>query len=908
MEIRSSEQIERERVLRKRWGLAVLLLALLSAVLMLAIGVKYKDYLTREIMLWAINNGHSVMRQDTSLTSALIKAPLNYVKALQAKEDLPRLVIDIKFKYFRELQAKRDEAMAKGFLIKDPDDFVPASIRLNGKTIKVKLRLKGDLTDHLMGNKWSYRIKVQGDDHISGLKTFSIQHPGTRSFQAQPLFFNVLRENGVLTPRYFFADVTVNGKDVGVMAVEEFFSKELLESQGRRESVILKFDESMFWDEWMALGAKGPVFDNYKNAALDSFQSSKIAKSESLSKNYETAVGLLRGFVNGELAASDVFDAELMGRFLAISEMLGAKHGVSWNNVRFYFNPITARIEPVAYDSFKKILAAESFGAVFSGEPFAEKLLGDPAVFEAYIKTVNEVAGKIESGKLLGKMKKYEQGYLPLLEREFPFLQEFPYSKVEVQAQRLPALLKDGGMISGAADKKVKASYPDYKYASILHAYTIRDENGPYLELANAVPKEVEIKSIEWISDSGHRKAPFAPVSAIKLPMTLPQTPEGALPDFRRVYYQYPPEGFGYFLQVNAIIKGQGARGQGQGEVYEIKAKPYYAALKQRPLPASSVKEQLAQHPFLAADPEKRKLYVRPGKWKVSAPLVVPQGFSLEITASTTLRFAPDAGLISYGSLDFRGTEKAPIVLEGMSSSWQGLLTLNAASPSRWSYVTVNNTSGIKRTGWELASGATFYQSEIEMEHCAFMNNTTEDALNIVRSQFKLKDVNFINTASDAFDSDFSEGTVEGGLFTDIGKAGGGDGIDVSGSFITVNGARFLNISDKALSVGEGSKMKAVHVIIERAGTGAASKDGSQLEITDSSINRTDIAGLMAYIKKPEYGAASIDAGGLKFGDNVIHARAQKGSSITVDGAAVEAEDVDVDLLYETVMKKGLRR
>ena len=58
-------------------------------------------------------------------------------------------------------------------------------------------------------------------------------------------FFEALKREGILVPRYFFVDLTVNGSYIGIMAFEEHFSKELLESQGRKESVILKFDDSL---------------------------------------------------------------------------------------------------------------------------------------------------------------------------------------------------------------------------------------------------------------------------------------------------------------------------------------------------------------------------------------------------------------------------------------------------------------------------------------------------------------------------------------------------------------------------------------------------------------------------------------------------------------------------------------
>ena len=106
--------------------------------------------------------------------------------------------------------------------------FLP-SIRYNNRSIKVKLRLKGDWTDHLEGKKWSFRIHVKGKDQLFGMRRFSIQHPKVRGYYSEPLFMETLRHVGVLAPRYFFINVVINGDDLGIMALEEHFSKELLE-------------------------------------------------------------------------------------------------------------------------------------------------------------------------------------------------------------------------------------------------------------------------------------------------------------------------------------------------------------------------------------------------------------------------------------------------------------------------------------------------------------------------------------------------------------------------------------------------------------------------------------------------------------------------------------------------------
>ena len=93
---------------------------------------------------------------------------------------------------------------------------------------------------------------------------------------------------------------------------------------------------------------------------------------------------------------------------------------------------------------------------------------------------------------------------------------------------------------------------------------------------------------------------------------------------------------------------------------------------------------------------------------------------------------------------------------------------------------------------------------------------------------------------------------MEGGLFKDIGKAGGGDAIDVSGSTLTVTGTHFVDIGDKALSVGEQSNMTARGLVIDKAGTGAAAKEGTVLRLDDTAILNSRHADLKANLNNAE--------------------------------------------------------
>jgi len=113
--------------------------------------------------------------------------------------------------------------------------------------------------------------------------------------------------------------------------------------------VILKFDESWFWENHLLNGAHGP-YDSFTNAPITAFQSGRIAEEPALLASYRDASSLLRGFVDGRIAASEVFDEKLLGRFLAMAEIWRSYHVVRWHNLRLYFNPVDRELEPISFD------------------------------------------------------------------------------------------------------------------------------------------------------------------------------------------------------------------------------------------------------------------------------------------------------------------------------------------------------------------------------------------------------------------------------------------------------------------------------------------------------------------------------------------------------------------------------
>jgi hypothetical protein len=833
---------------------------------------------------------------------AVLDGPGNYLRSILGEEEPEKLLFDIKFKHMERIRASRDKALELGVLNTSSEDFVPANIRYLNRSIPVKLRLKGDNTDHLQGNKWSFLVKVRGDDQLFGMRRFSLMNPIVRGNQAEPMAFEFLRKLGLLAPRYSFVDMTINGRHIGMMALEEYPAKELLESQGRRESVVIRFDESQVWDDLAHKGYSDPHFGSYSTAPIKAAQGGKVRKSVKLSKYFATAAGLLKAQVRGNLSASQVFNIAEYVRFLAALEVLDAANGFWWGNSRFYYNPISARLEPLGSDLMSETIWSESNNSRIPlhsmDNQHTRDILADPDVREAFVRELQKLVKEVEDGSVEKFLKPFDQKWRALLHRDLPLLAPFNFDHMKRRAAHLSKATVE--------NLDYFNLMPEVGQPFLLHAQVIRTGENGLLDLTNVTGTPVEVVDIRLRSKSGGPQVPLSTTTSLDYPLMLRSVTPDSIAKVTSIPFAYTPE-LTDGSQIEIV-----ARIQGTDRTYVTIALNSYSPLDQRPVPSESLSELLERHPFLRQLDEST-LTVQPGQHLVNQTISTPPGYELQIPADTKLLFAPDASLVVSGSLKMTGTADQEIILEGQETLegnagwWRGITVLDTRRPSFWRHVRIRNTTGVKHGNWELTGGVTFYQSKVRLENVTFEASRAEDALNIVRSDFELKNVVIMNTVSDGLDSDFSQGSIEDGTFVNIGTAGGGDAVDISGSVVSVTGTRFRNVDDKALSVGEGSQMTATGVHIEGALTGAASKDASRLEISSSIISNVRVAGMMAYVKKPEYGPASIEANNVQLLGNSSDALVQTGSEIKIDGEIIPSSDLDVDELYESFMKKASR-
>ena len=770
---------------------------------------------------------------------------------------LPTIYIDMSFGDFQKIVEKRTEALAVGQLYASDDDLVPAKIRyMDQKPVDVRMRLKGDMSDHWAGDKWSYRVHVLDGEQVAGLRRFSIQDPMTRQLINEWLFHQMLFREDILTTHYSFLNVVFNGKYKGTYAIEESFSGELLEAQHRIPGVILKYDNQ-------------PMV----------YRANSVANDDILSAQAKTATNML---LSGKV--TEVYDNDRMGRLLALMMLWDANHGIGGQNRRYYFNPINAQIEPISYDA-SPVLDLDNTEIVL---PELQSM--HPLVAIAYIREIIKISeiDYLETFKM--DVNEELETFLIALRREYLSL-EPPWKQLKKRQESLLQNLNSRLFIVAMADVR-EQPYPHLLLEITNHGINevmlagLMTSNvliglDPQWIVTNEAENQIQQSGIIVLPPASREKndlnGPYVSNrDALQLTIPLDVVEAVGLP----------------LLTTNplGILVRSTTKAEEKIVPIHILEKPTASPM----LSAPTVVELTLKHPFVSLDNDKERLHIHAGTWDIQGDLVLPKHIKTVISPGTTLRFDDGAMLIAKNSINMLGTEELPVVLTAKQKSWGGVAVIEAMHESFWRHVLIEKTKGINREGWTLTGGITFYESPSILDYVKVIETEAEDALNIIRSSYKISNSEFGYTDYDAFDGDFSQGVVLQSNFHDI----GGDAIDVSGSELAISSTVVSDVGDKAVSAGENSYVEIANMKIEKVGIGIASKDSSSVFIDDTIISRAEHAALAAFVKKPEYGPATIHANQLTISDTNLKSLVQTNNIVTLNGVTQDTIAINVDDLY----------
>jgi hypothetical protein len=774
-----------------------------------------------------------------------LRAPIKIINTLFFMPP-KKLIIDVKHKHLTKMIEDRSAAIDIGKLLSAR--YIPATVGFDNEVKKVKIKLKGDHLDHLLGDKWSFRIKVKGDSTIMGMKVFSVQNPKTRNHTNEWVFHRVLKKVGIIGLRYEFINVIFNGKDLGLYAIEEHFDKRLIENNRRKDGPIIKFSENMFWHYAVKKTKNENITDGhiYINSKIDGYKNRTAVDNEAL---YNKAITILKLYRDEKVSFSNAFDLNIFAKHYAISHLFGAVHGLRWHNRRFYFNPITEKLEPIGFDG-------NALQHQFTDAYFKDSFLHKENNNYELVSKITYYLEKYSEEDLISDYSEEISYYESILKSEFSngsFESEiFKNNKEKIKNNLFPTELLN--------------AYLEYKNDDSLF-FNVGNLTGWPIEILGLYEHNKLIESDDNLVIPSRNF--YKPIAYTKFSFPFKKN----IPS-----NEFNIENLKLICRVIGTSKTKNI---------DITQGYFNKIFTTDDLFLTNY-TNLNKVDFLKINENNDIIFLN-DNITLSNNLIIPSGYKIYIQKNTTIDLLEKSCIVSESPIFSLGSEENPVTITSSDKTGQGLFIKNCNDQSLFTYTNFQNLSNISKNGYELTGAVTLYNSNVEIENCNFLQNQTgDDYLNIINSNFLITKTNFLNVFADAFDSDFSEGEILNSNFINCGN----DAIDFSGSRVKAKNIIMDKIGDKAISAGEMTSMSIEDINIKNTAISICSKDLSTIKGSNISISNSQI-GITAFQKKAEYGPGTISLNNVNIFDTNISYLIEEKSICTINNKQIDISGIE---------------
>lgn len=800
-----------------------------------------------------------------------VYVPANIARSFFATPE--RITIDIKHKHILKLEKKRLAALRRSYLLRGEDDYVPAQIRHGDKTIGVNLRLKGELPDHYRGKKWSLRVVAKDNSALFGMKRFSLQSPRTRYYLYEWVFQKMMAREGLMALRYDFIDVTLNGKHMGIYAIEEHFEDRLVENNRRPPGPIMFYSDAADSPRYNLLAADPRWRADIQAGPVDVYRKRRTFSDPVRTQQFNVAKERMEAFRRGELPTCEVFDCKRMGRWLALLDLTSGRHNARHGNLKFYFNPTTNRLEPIAYDGSavgvgapeggvpehldSQVIMVEDWFVNRMNEPFF-MLLQDRRLFQIYMNELGRMSKRSYLDGFFASVGETLEQKLRLIHRDYPhfrFDRNFFYKR----QNRIKKYLNPptgivaylNGQLSQAGLRQL-----DVGIASIVThplQITALRINDTLLPLASGKPFTLD---------------PFIPRSPMNVQDVRFRIPDGI---------QWPPS-----APANVRV---GYRTWDGGKIHWTPALPWaHRTGSFRTDLSDRLSPGLQKTGYIEIDSTASTIKVKSGKWNIKKDLVFPSGYAVSIAAGTRLRLAPGARIVSYSPVTLSGRADLPVIIEASDPTGSAFMVRGAKTPSTITHTHFRNLGGVRPVDSSMVGGIVFYRSPVTIQSSKFVNSDGPAALQIIGTNFQILQTVFDGASGDAMDVAASRGSIAGVTVKDVAR----DAIALSGSNLELREADFQAIGGTAIHIANSSDLVAKSVTISNAGTAVAALNGSRVRLAEFSLSKI-ATGFSVGRNSDEFGTAELRISASRMTEVEQPFGAGPGSAIYWNGHRIKA-------------------
>lgn len=715
----------------------------------------------------------------------------------------------------------------------------------NGKKLqKVKVKYRGDFITHWGFFKKSLRIKTKKNRLFEGMRAFNLTAPKGVFQLHNYLAYRLAGSLGLMTPRSEMVTLNLNGKRQGLHLLVE-----------QLEELTLRYHNRMPGDLYVGeLVGK----DAYTGVNHKVFEHAGLWKKIAINNHYpddsrkplERLIVLINSTDSkqSQEELNRLLDMDAWAKFSAFETLTQSFHFDKGHNWRLYYDPMRGKFEPVVWDP---LAWTTNWGKTGHQEAIRTRL--HKALFKNahFVRLRQKVLINFFQSKTSEK-----------------FLREADQIISEIK----PVIANDPNLQypTKTIFKKIRSVRDniDKVFASVRHDILSSDGEVLYSTTSGGFNFLVTGKNIVNRTTFVYEQPLTGDIGAtisywqggekidvdvsgglnirgsrleLNVPLLSGMTIKQGETDVKNSFKLSP--GF-YEITLSGIAT--------DNKVYEITVDRNSGSLeyarKEGEIQKHSFEGFYGIVPYLPLD--------RATRWRGE---VVIEGVQevwgeLIIEPGTVVKFLPGSTLIIHSRLLAVGTADDPIyfVPEDKSKSPWGALVLRGegANNSRLSYCEFSGGSGLKGDLFEYTAMFSVHDVDgVEVNNCLFRDSQiTDDMVHVVYSKVHFNKTRFERSLMDALDIDISDAVIQECIFLDSGN----DSIDLMTSNAVVYDSLVENGKDKAVSVGEGSKLLSINNVFRNNVIGVQVKDGSVASVYNTDFIDNDLA-LDAYKKNWRY-------------------------------------------------------
>lgn len=793
-------------------------------------------------VLWKKGDSFIQTKGYTSIPTFLRITISNYLEGSEADKSVR---IRIKPEDFKKIEAVRDAAIKRGVIIQPDDPYVPCEIEYNGEKIKGEIRLKGKMTDHVSGKKWSFRVKTKKNRAFMGMQRFTLQHPGTRGYVYEWLHHQMCKQEEIIALRYEFVNLSVNDNDLGVYAVEENFGQPLVQNNNRPKGPVFRFNPTLYWQARLNMVNRVYIaqeFTNFQNAHIEAFSKKETFEDEYLKQSFVEANNLMNQLRWGQKSVAEVFDVEKLAMRYALLDLCGGYHSVDWSDVKFYYNPVLKKIEPVAYESFgpryiDQVIGNYRFTDSKSEFPtdYHDIIFSDRTFFSYYIKALRHVSRIGYFEESIEKVKDELDKRIAIQYSEFPY-KDF---NLEVFHHNLTTIRK-----TLEAPKN-------------FHAY-FQERRSDTLNLQLQVIESLPTVVLGIVADGNKIE--------LDTPILLPGLDRSHKPYFKNLHCR---------VDTSILIDKERCKNLsvyykllGDTALRSCEVFPYSIENYEGFSEAKNTSSLFSnKHDYITIDSTAKHYFINTSEVVLNEVIEIPVGWTLKATSPLNIEFKDGAQLVCHGTLNLSGTDDQLINLQINSTSKYGITVIGKEGRSNIKNVEI---SGTCNTVFLLYNG-------VHRLEQVLVKTSGKNILESFNAQIKMKECVFEGASKAAIKSSFCVVTSENILFSDCKTA-----IDTKSGKLNLVQSK-IRVCSKALESKRNDEVKFTDVSIDSVKTGMEIRDGSAFSWNKGTLTNS-ILGFKVYRKGNLYGSASIRTADVKSNgvDQLYYL--EEGNSFEMDG------------------------